>query len=1096
VKLMCASGIAAVLCCAVLVSSSVDGDSCPQQIILDCDASGLPDLVLSPATDQIVIRFDNDADSGYLEGLLGTLSLTPCGNGKTRDLIKNNLGVFRAGTGMSPTAIATLSASDGVAGALPSYIDGEGYRRYVDPKWVLVQFKESVPEAEALGMIAQWKCRVSRDFYTAGLYAIEIPGGMSVFDAVSEFSARRQVKYTEPYEYGLRSDFRDEYTPDMWHLHNEGQHQGYLDGHDINAFQAWSITQGSPNVIVVIIDTGIEDEHPDLDDNIIERGELDWNFSTDEGDSTTDFDGHGTATAGIVAAEWNEFGVVGVCPGCRMMPLKIHKSDSPDAYAGRADAINYAVDHKAGVNGEDFDAMVICCPWITNGRQQIIARACSTAYNAGIPMIFPAGPANGSDEVAPIYYPAFEQTTISTGAMPPCAAERKVYGDCTHVYPDWESRRDTFLERRLDVSAPGEFLWTTDLLGEDGYNPDTLCASWPDYKRCCYYAPSDSDYTSCFGGASAATGVVAGVVGLILSVTDLGSIDDSTAVEAVRTILQKTAMKVGDYTYDSEGYNNEVGYGRVDALRAVALAKYNAMVAAGGIGRDTTWPNDPWNAGISNVYVHGDVTVNENYTLTILPGTTVYFPAAYDWIPSGYYTGLGELIIKGSMVADGGGGEEISFISADVNPEVEDWGGITVEEQGRVKLVNCEIRDCKHGVSLYTREQRCDSACVIDDCEFGNIETCHIRAEGFAQSEPPIFDPAWAHITNCTFDVDSPYCLYCVAPAESVIVEGCSIVGSNYATFGVYVDSPQWIGQGNQGGPRLIDTNIGHFMTGTGVYVPRRTEVTMSGGELVSNKWGVVCEDEGSISIDGDDEETLVGLCTTGIETRDESTVTVTGGSTVGNCTRGLYVKDMSSAYVRDTVFIGCYLYAVESTYLTVCNLGEEPDGGGNSFISSEDCIPYQHVKAKPPRLFSLVMAEGNWWGSDPPDADCVTSITVDYNPWLTSDPNEVLDQWPVAAVLEGISAGVSQNYPNPFNGATSISYSVPESGTRALIEVFDARGRLVKKLVDGPHGLGRYVARWDGLDSHGRTVASGVYFFRIEIGDNFSESKKMILWR
>jgi hypothetical protein len=94
--------------------------------------------------------------------------------------------------------------------------------------------------------------------------------------------------------------------------------------------------------------------------------------------------------------------------------------------------------------------------------------------------------------------------------------------------------------------------------------------------------------------------------------------------------------------------------------------------------------------------------------------------------------------------------------------------------------------------------------------------------------------------------------------------------------------------------------------------------------------------------------------------------------------------------------------------------------------------------------------------------------------------------------------ACLTQNYPNPFNPATTIVLHTPagEGLVQASLTVYDVRGRRIASLFDGtlPRGSRRAFA-WDGRDSQGRDVPSGVYFSRTEI-DGRAESRKMVLLR
>jgi hypothetical protein len=86
------------------------------------------------------------------------------------------------------------------------------------------------------------------------------------------------------------------------------------------------------------------------------------------------------------------------------------------------------------------------------------------------------------------------------------------------------------------------------------------------------------------------------------------------------------------------------------------------------------------------------------------------------------------------------------------------------------------------------------------------------------------------------------------------------------------------------------------------------------------------------------------------------------------------------------------------------------------------------------------------------------------------------------------------QNYPNPFNPVTTIVFSVPERG-RARLSVYNVRGELVVKLKDDVVEAGEVSVSWDGRDRFGRQLSSGVYFYRLRVGD-LEMSRKMILLR
>jgi hypothetical protein len=101
----------------------------------------------------------------------------------------------------------------------------------------------------------------------------------------------------------------------------------------------------------------------------------------------------------------------------------------------------------------------------------------------------------------------------------------------------------------------------------------------------------------------------------------------------------------------------------------------------------------------------------------------------------------------------------------------------------------------------------------------------------------------------------------------------------------------------------------------------------------------------------------------------------------------------------------------------------------------------------------------------------------------------------PTAVVTEPVYRNsLSQNYPNPFNPVTKIRYSIEMQGPVSL-KIYDVAGRLIKTLVNEiqqPNSSG-YSVRWDGTNTAGMPVSSGIYFFKINT-KNFSRTKKMVL--
>jgi flagellar hook assembly protein FlgD len=86
----------------------------------------------------------------------------------------------------------------------------------------------------------------------------------------------------------------------------------------------------------------------------------------------------------------------------------------------------------------------------------------------------------------------------------------------------------------------------------------------------------------------------------------------------------------------------------------------------------------------------------------------------------------------------------------------------------------------------------------------------------------------------------------------------------------------------------------------------------------------------------------------------------------------------------------------------------------------------------------------------------------------------------------------LNQNSPNPSRSGTEIAFELAEPG-RVALRIYDSRGRWVRTLLDERKQAGRHSTRWDGTDSEGNPVSSGVYFCRMRAG-TFSATSKMLV--
>jgi subtilisin family serine protease len=392
---------------------------------------------------------------------------------------------------------------------------------------------------------------------------------------------------------------RDEFYPQQWYLSHQGGSQLAAESH-INVEPAWNLTRGERSIVVAIADDAIDLNHPDFqgkgkivapkdfrDDDFIPLPELEQ-------------ESHGTACAGIAVAEENGKGIVGVAPGCALMPLRTtgYLDDR-----SLEDLCNWVIDKGASVVSCSWGAASIDFP-LSLRQRAAIARAANQGRNGkGCVIVFAAGNAN-----RPVNGTIFERNWpnkilegptqwLSGFAAHPDAI---AVSACTSLnlksaYSNWgieisvsapsnnappgiwfEKTGYIFTAPPIRADLPGRGIFTTDRLNHLGYDR--------------------GNFTRDFGGTSSACPVVAGVAALVLS------INPQLSAREVRDILQRSADKIIDRnpdpqlgmqlgTYDHNGHSQWFGYGRVNAFKAVQLAQQQRQtppVATQSVTRENT----------------------------------------------------------------------------------------------------------------------------------------------------------------------------------------------------------------------------------------------------------------------------------------------------------------------------------------------------------------------------------------------------------------------------------------------------------------------------------------------------------------------------
>ena len=309
-----------------------------------------------------------------------------------------------------PSSAATTSGAAPTAGVVPVAARGAESR----PGELLVRFRDGVPEHEreaVVGLRGGRRRGALRG--VSGVERVEVAAARTLELIAAELSQLPAVEYAEP-NFIIRGEQSpsDPRFAEQWALRNMGQ-SGGMPGSDIGAEAAWRRATGLKQTVIAVVDSGVDFTHPDLAGNAwanpreIRNGRDDdrdgfvddiqgWDWIAQGGD-ITDPSGHGTAVAGIIAAEGdNGTGVAGVMWRASLMSLRVLDSTGTGDVAAAVEAIDYAVSHGASV---------VNLSWGTGGNSRALRDAILRAGRRGVLVVCSAGNAGRNLDAEP-YYPA------------------------------------------------------------------------------------------------------------------------------------------------------------------------------------------------------------------------------------------------------------------------------------------------------------------------------------------------------------------------------------------------------------------------------------------------------------------------------------------------------------------------------------------------------------------------------------------------------------------------------------------------------------------------------------------------------------------
>lgn len=370
---------------------------------------------------------------------------------------------------------------------------------------------------------------------------VRISKDASLVDTRKRYLADPRVAYAD-----LNYVVRRQTVPDdplfdqLWGLRNTGQ-TGGTPGADIRAVDAWGITQGGTNIVVAVIDTGIDYTHADLAANMwVNPGEIPGNGLDDDGNGIVDDvygarwtsgtgaptsgdpmddNSHGTHVAGTIGAIGNNgIGVVGVNWRTRMMALKFLSDMGSGYIADAISALEYAVAKGARISNNS---------WGGGGYSQAMKDMIDAAANAGHLFVAAAGNSGTDNDVTPEYPATY-----------PCA---NIVSVASSDHNDQRSSFSCYGRTTVHLAAPGSSIHST--IPGDGY--------------------------ATFSGTSMATPHVAGAAAL------LWSLNPSVHYSLVKNALTEGVDILPDWT------DRVISNGRLNVLKS--LQRFNPHFRMSGI---------------------------------------------------------------------------------------------------------------------------------------------------------------------------------------------------------------------------------------------------------------------------------------------------------------------------------------------------------------------------------------------------------------------------------------------------------------------------------------------------------------------------------
>jgi subtilisin family serine protease len=847
----------------------------------------------------------------------------------------------------------------------------------------------------------------------------------------------------------------------------------------VEAPDAWEITTGSSSIVVGILDTGIPISsgslsHPDLQNTSRIIQGVDY---VGDGNGVKDERGHGTHVAGIAGAETNNStGVAGMNWNSKLRIYQVFNANGTGFDSDFYDAV---------INAVDNDCKVINFSGGHVGASSTLENAAIYAENNDVLLVAAAG--NYDEDANPdtvVVYPAAYSVDYDNVIAVSATDGSDNFASFSSYGPE------------VVVAAPGVNIYSTT---------PNYSVVWNDPP---YSYSQNYDYVS---GTSMAAPLVAGLAALILSN------DPSLSPAQVRETIEITADDLGP-----AGFDNEFGYGRVNAYNAVRYLYVPDIYSTIASALDAAVSGQTVIVSQGTYNETDNLTIDAGVTLTLESGTTINM------------TSSKKITVNGTLLASASSGSEIIFCASSGT-----WYGIEVNNGGHFNPSFCNFDNVQTAIRYYNADgdvHTCNftdysTALRYENSSSGRIDYSSMIEYGGTGIDAAQYAYPDARSYNAIEDnyygvkadnTSNPVLGYSAGGGYNSLVNAVwDVYSTNYSTiYAVYnwwgSSSPSPNLYGDVDWEPYLDYNPLAKSNAAGnpnVVVPNFEPAdTIGVSELNQALRLYFAEDYATVlpllqNLVSKYADYNIGRQALALENQTLKKLSRSNEA----FSRLLAVKqnyqDKEIAGLAQSIIVG--LHVKNGEYEQAKNAAAEVLGN------------FSNTALEKYALYDLGMI--HWYYlNDPktgetyyrqliakyPDDDLAMSALATLGEW-TPKPDK--GNAPALTNTQNIPTeyALSQNFPNPFlsgaksrlagNPQTVIQYQLPEA-SHVTVKIYNLFGQEVRTLIAGHREAGYHAEIWDGRDDFGRRVASGVYFYRLSVEPNatrpngFQFTRKMVL--